>query len=309
MLASWERIFRVTQRILGIGLQGQTHPKEALHRLKVANAKSAFFKLQNELTSQEEMIFDGAILHQLTKRYSDDEDYFEAALAELRVFQAKQSELRGRPEKEVNFVLHQEWPEFWNDERCLTLIFRPELDEHKEYQHIKEDWSSADKNKLGIVANFSDFTINFGDYCKCDVNYIEIYGRSTPYQWRGSGIEILESDCAEQFSGQSFSSSTSLSANQYLARQTYLFLVSQLKSPAIINSGAKYILLVCAFPGLVGRVPRRRPVKPNERVRNPDHIKADTKRIRFELVGVFESQTEPVSHRVEYLARWMAVEN
>lgn len=194
----FDSIFRQAKNLFRKRPQAETHPKETIQRLALARKRYELYKQENGRSNQEEAVFEFALLNQITKPNSATNDYFESALESLKQFQSKQLELRQRPEKEVIFVDCNNWRSNWISERRLTILFRPRIEHNQHSASVEEEWPYDFHNRLGAVSKYSEFEIDWSAYPKKEIDHIEIWGRSEPYQSRGSSVRISESSDAEQ---------------------------------------------------------------------------------------------------------------
>lgn len=211
--------------------------------------------------------------------------------------------------EKVSFLDESEWPSSWIDERRLTLIFQPKIEElFGVGVVIQEEWLKSPRNRLAIVSGISDFDFDDRPWWS-DLWDPVIYPWPKVQPWRGNEIKLSESNDAVELGMQNYSRETKISASYRLGHGIFEFLKRRLEeySPAV--TGADRILLGCGFALPEGNIPRSRPITWPQKIPDPIHLTAAPRRMSFEIAGVFNAEPDWTKRRLETLSRWMAAMN
>jgi hypothetical protein len=295
------------QRLLHLGMQGETHPQRSIARLQEAWGKADEYKKTHTLTAQEREILDMAILANVSKPYSASDDYFESALATLQRFRAEQAELRARPVKAVAILSEDRWQPDWRQERRLALLFQPKdapFGSAIEEVRFPRPWP----NRLDLVNRASDLAADANDRPWNSLFMVSIYRRGALAQWKGSAFDLRESNRAMELKGGAFTIHTTISADIHLACTAYDHLKERLEAAGRDKGETDRLLLACGFAAGNIAIPRRRPIKFDEKISNPVVVDQETPRTWFEIIRVAETEPSPGPVRIEIVERWMAVE-
>jgi len=233
-----------------------------------------------------------------------------AGLAELATYRAKVAVSGPDPIQTVTILDKAEWRAGWFNEPRLAILFEPDLG------HSSPDGETL-SNTRRLSATFAAPRLVFTDgaaYPPTNPSSVEdqlfnvaFRSRREPFLWKGSEVDVTESNGPLQYSMTTFSSHTAVSATGLLAAATYDFLCQVLEAHRPGPDSPERLWLTIGFP-FDGAIPRGRPVDPDDTVADPVRLHHQAHRLWLRLDRVAADPEVPDARRTELIGQWMAAE-
>jgi hypothetical protein len=211
--------------------------------------------------------------------------------------------------KVVEFLSEDQWQLDWRQERRLSLLFEPSIEDDPWGRPlIQQFWLPHWPNQLDLASQAADFFTDAEKWRRGDLEGIVIERCGGTDQLEGSAFHLCEINEARELGGGTYSTLTPVFASIRLASMTFDHLKERLQAALLAKPEADRLLLACGFMAGDVAIPRPRPVKRDERLPNPVTISQRAPRIWFEIVHATEARWHQVPLEMKRLECWMAVE-
>ena len=230
-----------------------------------------------------------------------DADWRAASVSELERFRAVRRSRGGSRHQQVDFVDQRDWPESWLSERRLYVVYVPRSGTENE---LRRDYGESSY----LQTCCGELTSDVETVCK--LTFVNVYRRVAPSLWKGSVMEIHESDRALELKGigGNFTEKTVVNADVSLAAPTFDWADGVVRGEGTTGQGEERVWLAIGLPIEADTpLPAPRPVGRDEVLDDPVRIKRAAARLSLQVLRAKHLTSGSLVH-ARMIASVMAVE-
>ena len=287
-------------------------PRTFREQREAAQAQAARYKATHDLADQEIAIVDSVIFDKALFPQNEGRE-LALAIAEVEEFRAARQLLGTKLGPDVDFLPESAWPTAWHDERRLSVLFRPTLEERDELGRHRA-WIESGlgdfraPKELALAQDMADFASTAQYQPEWMLRWISFYPHEEPFLWKGSGVRIEESDRAPDSGRGPIPKQTEVSMQCSLAAPTFAFLADLVRKHTASLGKDDALWLAMGFPFDGAVIPHRRPVEPEQVLPDPAKIAQPLPRLSLQLARVSLCRDDNSPPVLDPLGHWMAVE-